>query len=96
MIRIALPPTGNEMITMLKFTSLTSVISLHELLTVANQNIAATFRYAEYYAAAATYYLVIVSILMVGQMQLERRYEWKTRIGGRRWGWGRMRAQGAG
>lgn len=95
-IRIALPPTGNEMITMLKFTSLTSVISLQELLTVANQNIAATFRYAEYYAAAATYYLVIVSILMVGQMQLERRYEWKTRTGGRRWGWNRMRAQGAG
>jgi His/Glu/Gln/Arg/opine family amino acid ABC transporter permease subunit len=94
-IRIALPPTGNELITMLKLTSLTSVISLQELLTVANQNIAATFRYAEFYAAAATYYLVLVSIMMVGQMQLERRYEWKTRTG-RRWGWGRMRAQGAG
>ena len=78
-IRIALPPTGNELITMLKFTSLTSVISLQELLTVAQQNISATFRYAEFYAAAATYYLVIVSILMVGQAQLERRYEWRTR-----------------
>ena len=84
-IRIAIPPTGNELITMLKFTSLTSVISLQELLTVAQQKISATFLYAEFYAAAATYYLVIVSILMVGQMQLERRYEWRTR-GGRRWG----------
>lgn len=95
-VRIAIPPTGNELITMLKFTSLTSVISLQELLTVAQQNISATFRYAEFYAAAATYYLVIVSILMVGQMQLERRYEWKTRAAGRRWGLGRIRAQGAG
>jgi polar amino acid transport system permease protein len=95
-VRIAIPPTGNELITMLKFTSLTSVISLQELLTVAQQNISATFRYAEFYAAAATYYLVIVSILMVGQMQLERRYEWKTRGAGRRWGFGRVRAQGAG
>jgi polar amino acid transport system permease protein len=78
-IRIAIPPTGNELITMLKFTSLTSVISLQELLTTAQQNVSATFRYAEFYAAAAVYYLVIVSVLMVVQMQLEKRYEWKTR-----------------
>jgi polar amino acid transport system permease protein len=94
-IRIAIPPTGNELITMLKFTSLTSVISLQELLTVAQQHISATFRYAEFYAAAAVYYLVIVSILMVLQMQLERRYEWRTR-GERRWGFPRLRTEGAG
>jgi polar amino acid transport system permease protein len=94
-IRIAIPPSGNELITMLKFTSLTSVISLQELLTVAQQNISATFRYAEFYAAAATYYLVIVSILMVMQMRLERRYEWRTR-GGRRWGLPRMRTEAPG
>jgi His/Glu/Gln/Arg/opine family amino acid ABC transporter permease subunit len=90
-IRIAIPPTGNELITMLKFTSLTSVISLQELLTVSQQNIAATFRYAEFYAAAATYYLVIVSILMVLQMRLERRYEWRTREAGRRRAFSRRR-----
>lgn len=95
-VRIALPPTGNELITMIKFTSLTSVISLQELLTVAQRNIAATFRYAEFYAAAAVYYLVIVSILMVAQAQLERRYEWKTRVGSSRWRLFRLRAQGAG
>jgi polar amino acid transport system permease protein len=88
-IRIAIPPTGNELITMLKFTSLTSVISLQELLTVAQQNISATFRYAEFYAAAAVYYLVIVSALMAVQVQLEKRYEWKTRD--RRWTLGRPR-----
>jgi His/Glu/Gln/Arg/opine family amino acid ABC transporter permease subunit len=92
-IRVAIPPTGNELITMLKFTSLTSVISLQELLTVAQQNISASFRYAEFYAAAALYYLVIVSVLMVAQMRLERRYEWTTRK--RSAGLMRMRTQAA-
>jgi len=81
-IRVALPPTGNEAITMVKFTALTSVISLQELLTIAQQNISATFRYAEFYAAATVYYLVIVSVLMVIQAQIEKRYQWRTRVGG--------------
>ncbi len=79
MIRIAIPPTGSEFITVLKFTSLASVISLQELMTVAQRNISATYRYAEFYAAAAVYYLVIVSVLMALQMRLERKYEWTTR-----------------
>ena len=79
MIRIAIPPTGSEFITVLKFTSLASVISLQELLTVAQRNISSTYRYAEFYAAAAVYYLVIVSVLMALQMRIERKYEWTTR-----------------
>jgi len=78
-IRVAIPPTGNELITLLKLTSLTSVISLQELLTVAGQEVATTFRFAEYYAAASVYYLVIVSAMMVAQGRLERRYQWRTR-----------------
>jgi len=35
-IRIIIPPTGNEFITLLKLTSLASVISVHELLTAGN------------------------------------------------------------
>lgn len=60
-IRVAIPPTGNEFIGMVKYTSLASVISLQELLTTAQMGVAVTFRYAEYYAAATVYYLVIVS-----------------------------------
>lgn len=78
-IRIAIPPTGNELITLLKLTSLTSVISLRELLTVAGQQVSTTFRFAEYYSAAAVYYLVIVSALMIAQARLEERYRWRTR-----------------
>jgi ABC-type amino acid transport system permease subunit len=74
--RIAIPPTANEYIGMIKYTSLASVISLQELLTRAGNGVSATFRFVEYYAGALVYYLVIVSILMVLQARLEKRYAW--------------------
>jgi His/Glu/Gln/Arg/opine family amino acid ABC transporter permease subunit len=74
--RIAIPPTANEYIGMIKYTSLASVISLQELLTRAGNGVSVTFRYVEYYAGALVYYLVIVSILMVLQARLERRFAW--------------------
>jgi ABC-type amino acid transport system permease subunit len=77
-VRIIIPPTGNEFITLLKLTSLASVISLHELLTASQVRGAADFRYAESYAAATVYYLVIVSVLMAIQAQLERRFTWSS------------------
>jgi His/Glu/Gln/Arg/opine family amino acid ABC transporter permease subunit len=79
MIRVIIPPTGNEFITLLKLTSLASVISLRELLTVTSQTVAVNFRFAELYAAATIWYLVIVSIFMVLQAQLERRFQWQSR-----------------
>jgi polar amino acid transport system permease protein len=82
-IRIVIPPTGNEFITLLKLTSLAFVISLHELLTAAQVRGNADFHYAEAYGAAVVYYLVIVSVLMAIQAQLERHYTW-TSAGRRR------------
>ena len=75
-IKVAIPPSGNELIAMLKYTSLASVISLRELLTTAQSQVSVTFRYAEYYSAALIYYLVIVSALMAVQHAVERRYRW--------------------
>jgi len=75
-IKVAIPPSGNELIAMLKYTSLASVISLRELLTTAQSQVSVTFRYAEYYSAALVYYLVIVSALMAVQQVVERRYRW--------------------
>jgi polar amino acid transport system permease protein len=80
-IRTMIPPTTNEFITLLKLTSLASVISLAELLTVTQQQIAVNFRFAELYAAATVYYLVMVSVLMLGQSRLERRFLWRSRGG---------------
>src|SRR3954463_7387596 len=78
-VRIVIPPTGNEFITLLKLTSLAFVISLHELLTAAQELASATFQYPEPLLASLVYYLVIVSILMLIQMRLERRFTWTSR-----------------
>jgi len=78
LIRVIIPPTANEFITMLKITSLASAISLQELLSTTQRNISITFKFAEFYAAAAIYYLVIVSIFMVVQNWLERRFRWTS------------------
>jgi polar amino acid transport system permease protein len=80
-VRVIIPPTANEFITMLKITSLASAISLQELLTYTQQSISITFRFAEYYAAAALYYLVIVSVFMAFQAWLERRFVWTSQRG---------------
>jgi His/Glu/Gln/Arg/opine family amino acid ABC transporter permease subunit len=77
-VRVFLPTAGNEMISLLKLTSLASVISLHELLTVAGHQVSATYRFAENYAAAAVWYLGIVSVLMFFQGRLERRMRWNS------------------
>src|SRR5215216_5939859 len=78
MIRVIIPPTGNEFITLLKLTSLASVISLRELLTVAQQDTAVQFRFAEFYGAALVYYLVMVSAMMAIQWELERHFTWSS------------------
>ena len=73
-VRIVIPPMGNEFITLLKLTSLASVISVTELLTASQNFYSSTFSYQEAFAAAAAYYLFIVSILMFIQSRLERRF----------------------
>jgi polar amino acid transport system permease protein len=81
--RVIIPPMSNDFITMLKITSLAYIISLRELLNNAQIQISSTYRFAEYYLAVAIYYLVIVSIFMVLQAQLEKRFEWRSRAAGR-------------
>jgi polar amino acid transport system permease protein len=77
-VRVVIPPTGNEFITLLKLTSLASVISVHELLTAANELASVRFQFAEVYGAALVYYLVMVSILMIVQSRLEQRFTWTS------------------
>jgi polar amino acid transport system permease protein len=77
-VRVVIPPTGNEFITLLKLTSLASVISVHELLTAASEQASVKFQFPEVYLAALVYYLVMVSILMVIQGRLERRFTWSS------------------
>jgi polar amino acid transport system permease protein len=78
MVRVIIPATGNEFITLLKLTALASVISLRELLTITSQQVSVNFRFAELYGAATVWYLAIVSVFIVLQGQLERKYQWSS------------------
>lgn len=71
--RIALPGLVNEFINLVKLTSLAYVISLREIMAVANEAISASFRFVEWYLAALVYYLIIVSFLMMVQSRIQRR-----------------------
>ncbi len=72
-LRRITPPLTNEMITLVKSSSLLSVISISELTRSAQVIIAERFTPFELYAALAVFYLVIVSALSVLSELVERR-----------------------
>ena len=55
------------------------MISLRELLTTAQVGVNITFRYAEYYAVAIIYYLIIVTIITLIQNRVEQKFAWSSR-----------------
>lgn len=73
-MRVIIPPTGNELISMLKTTSLVTAVPFsYDLYSIASREIAArTFEPIPLLLVAATWYLVVTSILMVGQHYLEK------------------------
>jgi polar amino acid transport system permease protein len=73
-MRVIIPPTGNETISMLKTTSLVSVISLSDLLFGAQTIYDRTYQTIQLLIVASLWYLIVTSILSVGQYYVERRY----------------------
>ena len=73
-MRVIIPPTGNETISMLKTTSLVVVIGYFELLTSAQRIYSNNFQTIPLLIVAAIWYLVLTSILAVGQYYIERHY----------------------
>jgi polar amino acid transport system permease protein len=74
-MRVIIPPTGNELISMLKTTSLvTAVPYTLELYTRTRDISAVIFQPVPLLMVAATWYLAITSVLMVGQFYLEKRF----------------------
>ena len=72
-MRIIIPPTGNEFVSLLKTTSLVIAVPFSLELYGRSTDIAnALFLPVPMLLVAATWYLVITSILMVGQFYLER------------------------
>lgn len=73
-LRIIVPPTGNQFIGMLKGTSLVSVIALPELLYTAQIIYSANFQTIPLLVTASIWYLVVTTVLSVGQMFIEKYY----------------------
>lgn len=73
-IRVIIPPTGNEFISMLKNTSLAEIISTPELFFQESQIASATFRYFEPLAVISVWYLVMTTVATYFQGHLERHF----------------------
>ena len=73
--RIALPALANQYVTIIKLTSLVSVISLTEILLVGQQLYTRNFLVMETLVAVAFYYVLVVSLVTWGLRQFERRLD---------------------
>jgi polar amino acid transport system permease protein len=73
-MRVIVPPIGNELVSMVKLTSLASVIQYAEMLHNAQNIYYANGRVIELLIVAAIWYLVVVTVLSFLQTRVERRY----------------------
>jgi polar amino acid transport system permease protein len=73
-MRVIIPPTGNETISMLKTTSLVSVIAYTELLYAVQLIYSVNFKTIPLLMVAAIWYLFFTTILSIGQYYIERHY----------------------
>ena len=75
-MRPALPAVTNELISLIKGSSLLSVISVYELTRAGQAIISERFVPLEIYALIALYYYVVVTALAAASRALERRIRW--------------------
>jgi len=73
-MRVIIPPTGNETISMLKTTSLVSVIAYTELLYAVQLIYSVNFKTIPLLIVAAIWYLFFTTLLSIGQYYIERHY----------------------
>ena len=73
-MRVVLPPMGNELIGLLKWTSLASIITVFELMEQSNLIASRTFHVVPLLLVAAFWYLLITTVLSIGQRYLERHF----------------------
>ncbi len=73
-MRVIIPPTGNETISMLKNSALASVIALAETLYAAQLIYAQNFQQIPLLIVASIWFLAMTTVLSIGQYFLERHY----------------------
>jgi polar amino acid transport system permease protein len=71
-MRVIVPPIGNETIGMVKLTSLASVIQYSEVLRTVGDVYYANSRVIELLIVAGIWYMVIVTVLSIGQSYIEK------------------------
>ena len=71
-LRVIIPPIGNEIIAMIKLTSVASVIQYDEILHNAQTIYYANARVIELLIVATVWYLAVVSVFSLGQHFLEK------------------------
>ncbi|NUH37248.1 amino acid ABC transporter permease [Streptomyces samsunensis] len=72
-LRVIVPPMGNELISLLKATSLVSVITLADLLYSVQLIYAKNFQTVPLLIVAAIWYMIITGVITLLQQRLERR-----------------------
>jgi polar amino acid transport system permease protein len=73
-MRVIIPPTGNETISMLKTTSLVSVIAVSELTYSAQLIYSVNYRTIQLLIVISIWYLAMTTVLTVGQYYVERHF----------------------
>lgn len=81
-MKAIVPPTGNQFIGMLKYTSIASVVALHELMHSVETIYNRTYETMPLLIVAALWYLIMVSILSIVQFFIERHYlkGWRAEV----------------
>lgn len=74
-MRTILPGLGNQTISMIKGTSIASVIFVNELTFRAEQIVGQNFKFFTVFAAAGAMYLFMTSVVAIAQAALERRFD---------------------
>lgn len=72
-VRRVLPPLGNQLVYMLKMSSLVSVIGMEELTRRANELVTSEYRPLEIYTVLIVEYLLLILLVSAGVRWVERR-----------------------
>lgn len=73
-MRVVIPPTGNQVISMLKSTSLVSVLAISDLLYAAQSIYALNYEVIPLLLVTCVWYLALTTALSAVQVRLEERY----------------------
>lgn len=79
-MRVIVPPVSNEIISMLKYSSMVSVIAVPELLYSAQLIYARNFETIPLLMVVSIWYLAVTTVLTIGQHYLEKRYARGVRV----------------